>query len=379
MSVKTQIECGKSGEFALLRSPKEKHRPAGLVTYTEPLRDFEYASKFAFNESRGLNMAINVAFSGTPETIHDGTDSVAWTASALAGTWDFASTTVAQAGTKSVDATATVNNDTALFDRGSSTTASSWAGVSGYIYVTSWPTSGSVKDVKVQLDNGGTGVGVEASMQNYIDTTLINTWQKFNIPMDAFLYGGTMDGVRIRTADVGGGAAPDYYIDEFQLEETGGAAYSITPDTNTILHLERLVLLFQDNDYTGIVASGSTSNQFTLMPFHTDAILGLSSLTNPISVRKTSSSGSIQSVVSGGIADLGSLLFSPFVGRIQGGGDGTGSWLRIEYDFPPNALYLDDRNSETLEFDIFADLTALDSFTATAIGRCERLDSGDLD
>jgi hypothetical protein len=50
------------------------------------------------DENGSADMAINVSFGGTPDKIHDGIDTVAWTASAILGTWVFDSSTHAKQG-----------------------------------------------------------------------------------------------------------------------------------------------------------------------------------------------------------------------------------------------------------------------------------------
>lgn len=374
MAVNTRIECVKSGEVAQLKVNKglDAHRQNGLVVYSEPLRDFPWVTKVALNDTYGANLAINVAFSGTPEVIHNGTDSAAWTGSNLSGTnFVFNSTAQAQAGTRSIDGTATVHNDQALLDRGSTTTASSWAGISGYIYLTAWSGSGT-KDVGLQLYNSAS-VGSQVGIGQFIDTTLLNTWQSFSIPMDEFNYGGNMDGITIRTIDIGGGPPPDYYLDTVQLEETGGATFTIEPDPNTVLNIKKLVFTFTDADHTAIINSGSTSNQFSMQPNNYDEILGLGALATPVSVVKESAHENSSSVIDGGISSLGSLLISPYLSDIQMGGNGTGSWMRVTAEFPDNALTLDSRKIEYLSLFVFDDLTALTQFTVTAAGYCEEL------
>ncbi len=60
------------------------------------------------NPTFGTDMAQNVEFFGVPEIVHDGTDTTAWTGSAISGTWDFANSDHAR------NAKATVLDYTAL-------------------------------------------------------------------------------------------------------------------------------------------------------------------------------------------------------------------------------------------------------------------------
>jgi len=57
----------------------------GLVVLTEPFIIKEPATRFFENADFGINMNQSVAFSGTPEKIHDGTDLTLFAASSIAG------------------------------------------------------------------------------------------------------------------------------------------------------------------------------------------------------------------------------------------------------------------------------------------------------
>lgn len=60
------------------------------------------SGNFLINPVYGADMNVDVGFTGTPDKIHDGIDSVLWTASAISGTWDFSSTTHAKQGVSTV-------------------------------------------------------------------------------------------------------------------------------------------------------------------------------------------------------------------------------------------------------------------------------------
>lgn len=61
-----------------------------------------FSGDFLNNEIYGSDMNVDVGFTGTPDKIHDGIDLTLWLASALAGTWDFNSTTHAKQGVSTV-------------------------------------------------------------------------------------------------------------------------------------------------------------------------------------------------------------------------------------------------------------------------------------
>ena len=108
--------------------------PAGIVAYTEKLRAGRSKVDSLINDTFGADMNQDVTFGGDPEHIHNGIDNAYWTASALSGTWDFNSATQMNTGDFSVDATATINNDTALFSDATTTDMSGFTAMTGFIY-----------------------------------------------------------------------------------------------------------------------------------------------------------------------------------------------------------------------------------------------------
>ena len=247
---------------------KKKTHPAGLVVYTEPYLDAVAKTVPMLSETNGVNANINAAFSGTPDGIHNGTDTVLWTGSAISGTWDFASTTQAQAGTKSVDAIATVDNDEALFTRASTISTGDYTAITGFIYITAWPGSGT-KEVTLRLRNGGINQGDELNLSNYMDTGTLGSWQAFAIPIEEFNAGTVdVDEFVVKTVDIGGGQAPNYYLDVLQFEEAGGDTFIIEPTPGTRFHITEITIVMADTT----TDTSSTWNQ----------ILELAKLTNGI-------------------------------------------------------------------------------------------------
>ena len=53
----------------------------GLVVATRPLKIYENKIIFFSNDTYGIDMNKDAASGGVPEKVHDGTDSVLWTAS----------------------------------------------------------------------------------------------------------------------------------------------------------------------------------------------------------------------------------------------------------------------------------------------------------
>ena len=92
----------------------------GLVVTTQSRQSYQPLNVFLTDENGSPAMNVDGSVGGSADGVHNGTDSVLWTGSAISGTWDFASTAQAKAGTKSIDATATANGDQGLLTRASS-------------------------------------------------------------------------------------------------------------------------------------------------------------------------------------------------------------------------------------------------------------------
>jgi hypothetical protein len=342
MGIDVTISNGKTAQII----ERENLKP-GIMVYTEPAREFIAQTKALTNDTYGADMNQNATFSGTPDGIHDGTDSVLWTASAISGTWTFDSTAQAQAGTKSVDATATVNNDEALFTRGSTISTGSYTAVTGYIYITSWATSGT-KEVQIRLRNGGVDQGDTLDLSNYVDTTTLNTWLKFTIPIGDFNAGTVaIDEMVVRTVDIGGGAAPNYYLDTMQFEETGGAIFDVVADTGTIFHITDMSITMADA-YVSTLADATHQK----LPYNT--LLGVSALTTGLNFKLTT-----DDIVrfNGVFKQHIDFMTFPAI-QVESGGDGTNTWVgyKIKFDQP---FVMDSRLKDKLEVTVSDDLSGL--------------------
>jgi hypothetical protein len=90
-----------SGEIATIDDTKGE--VSALTVATRSLKVMDNSIKSFQNDTFGADMNQNVAFSGTPDNVHDGIDKTQWTASAISGTWTFN-----QANTHAWDATVTI-------------------------------------------------------------------------------------------------------------------------------------------------------------------------------------------------------------------------------------------------------------------------------
>ena len=246
----------------------------GLVVATRPLKAYRHKLEFFTNATYGADMNKNVTFAGTPVAVY--TDNAPeWTWTAVAGTWDFDQTAIKQAGTKAIDATATINNSTAQAAQGSELTVASYTALTGYIYITGWANASKGCGVRGWDADTGLPVGVEVDIGKYINITTFGAWQQFVIPLSAFAFtAATIDALRFRTISLGSGGAPDYYLDTIRFEETGAPIiYRVKPDIGTWFHVNQIRITMADNWV-------STLADATLPEIPYDTLLGVAAITS---------------------------------------------------------------------------------------------------
>ena len=301
---------------------KKNGDPAGVVTYSRPLNTLDSSVRFATNDNFGFNLNQNASFSGTPLGVHNGTDNVYWTGSAISGSWNFASTVQAKDGTKSIDGTNTTNNNEALLST-SNTDLSSYTALTGWIYVTDWSDRGTLKEVEMEFRNSGVVTGNFINLSTYINEFDLDVWQKFTIPLTDFgAATATVNELVVRTRDIGGGPPPDYFLDVIQLEEVGTPiVYEIRPQTD-----------YGFIDTLGWVVANnvpSTVTNGTLLGLSYDDLLGVT-LTNGINIQSFRN-GEVK--FSTTITGLGDVLQSPGQEIISHMSDGTNTFIKMEIQF----------------------------------------------
>ena len=248
MPVKVEIK----GQGSKTAQVHDSGHHQGLVVFSDEHHPVTDLIAYLTNPLYGSDMTQNALFSGTTVGIHDGIDHIWWTGSAIAGAWTFNS--VAQnhtdGGSNSIDGTATTNGSVAQIAKGSDEDLSAHAGISGWIYLSSFTDTG-IKILSVYGYDTGTAapVGTSVNIYDYIDTTLIGVWQSFNIPLDSMsLVGETIDAFRFQVTNALPGQPPDFYIDDFYLEEAGGPITFeyVVPAGNTA-YLDKARIVIADN------------------------------------------------------------------------------------------------------------------------------------
>lgn len=222
MSAKVRLIGPGSGVEATVHSPTDlgHEQLPGLVVYSHKLETGTPLLRFFADDTGNVDQNVNASGAGTLTGIHNGGDSVLFTANAEVGTWDFASTTQANSGTQSI-ALGGSSADIASFTNASDLTVTDYSSLRGFIYITSWPNNGN-KNVQIQLYLNGAAVGNSVNLSTYVDTAVQDSWQLFTIPMlDFGVTTAQFDAVWLTMVDSGAGSAPAGFLDDLSLVGAG--------------------------------------------------------------------------------------------------------------------------------------------------------------
>lgn len=329
----------------------------GIKVFTYKGVGSENRGILATNPIYGINLNVDGSVSGVPLAIHDGTDTSLWTGSNIVGgKITFDSTNRPRTGTKSVEVLNPVTNDEWQFDNGASQDLSSYTSVSFWVNVDQdWNGADQVNfygwDTALNQI-----VGVEVDISNYFTPTDFDVWQQVIIPLsDMSLEGSAIYAFRFRQI-ARTGKSGLFYIDDFQLEQTGGAiTFSIKPPKNDVWDIHNLQFTFVD-DYAGTHTNASMPD----IPY--DGILGLNTLGVGFRIRRV-----VDGVVtfSAVIQDFVDFIATPAPKQWMHGSDGTNTWVMIEVDFPDRFRLVGD-DDDRLEIVIQDDMTGLTRFNVGA-------------
>lgn len=329
--------------------------PDGLVVYTDSLLHFNPFAIPFIDATGSTEMAVDGTFGGTPVVIHNGTDTVAWTGTALSGTWVFDSTAQAQAGTKSVDATATVNGDEASFAKGSDLNFGNYVAVSGYVYLTGY--NATRNSINMRFRDNGLDVGNPVNIVTYVNAGLLNAWQKFSIPKeDLGIAGDTVDEMIIQTATTTG-APPDYYLDTMQVEETGGKIFKSSPAVGQTFVADRIRLTMVD-------ALAGTLTDGTMPALSYNQFLGVSALAAGLTLTLHRKGQIIFKDTWASLSDPVLLWFDLKVAI----SDGTNTLITLDGAVPGGAV-MEEAEGDFFELSFSDDLSGLITFKSVLIGR----------
>lgn len=332
---------------------KEGH-PRGLFVYNHEAESYTPTIKFFANDEFGINQNITATAPTTTTKVHNGGDTVAFTAEAFVGnSWDYASTAQAHTGTYSIDATGTRNGDITRFlwpVGGSDLTVSSYDSLDGYVYITSWPASGS-KNFTLQLFLDGIAIGVAINLSSYINTGLQDEWQLFTIPMGDFLTNGELyfDEIRLTTVDAGQGSAPAIYLDDIELVAAGesrATAFAIQPPSGETWVVRQI-------KWTAV--SNNTNIKY-------NEFFGITSLTNGYSLQVKNDGIVVAAYFADNFYDM--LKFPNVEARVSGSTNGL---FELVFSFYGDEMQLKGSRNQSIELIVRDDLSSLTEFQASAM------------
>ena len=242
----------------------------GMLVLNKKFQDFTPTTVPFLNPDFGNSMNQNVAFGGTPELIFDGgSGGTEWSSSGDVE-WDFA-----DAGKVVLDHGA--NGSTALFEDAGTINTTNYTALTGKVDLDNY--TPATQDILIQFGVGGALLGVQVSLNAYIDTGNFAE-QSFAIPIADFgLAGATVDEFSM-TVERTGGHQPHVKFDDFQIEETGTAAvFKVwASDNESHLHVEKVRLVFGDTLATTLADATMAGLDYT-------KLLGVSALANGIVVQ----------------------------------------------------------------------------------------------
>lgn len=264
MSIKARIIDSASGLEACVVDEAEHN---ALVVATRPLKVNTGTVRFFINDTYGPEMAQNGAYGGTPVLLSDGEDTSAWNFSEPVGTkWVADSTDQAYTGTQSMkfdngkvgDIMQLLNN---VGPGNNIDLTGNYVAFTMWVYISANWADNDNMSLYGYLTDTGTQVGIMANLRDYLPVANLDQWQFVNIPLtDMELEAATIDSIRIENVERDGARSPLFYIDDFQLEETGTPVeFELKPEPGTWLYIESYQTTFVDA-YDGTLLNGTGPN-----------------------------------------------------------------------------------------------------------------------
>ena len=363
VTVETKDQDGQEVKASAFNPKKEgREGDPGQLVYTQPrIEPFPTLLPF-INGTYGNSMNQDAAAGGTPIEVHNGTDSVLWTGSNVTGgkvTFDSTDTGTGwpPAGTKSVKIDNPAANDVWQFAKGSTQDLTGYNSISMKVYIDKDWTAGD--SVSIFGTVGGVLVGNTVLVEDYIDEFLFDEVQTFSVSLaDMGLFGLTIDAFRMMQVSTQGKAAK-WYIDTFDIQETGiGIEFKTFHDSTDIYLAESIVVNIQDT------ISGTLADGAGITPFAPNKILGLNELTTGIGI-KIVSNGVVK--FAGLVTTISDLMTIGFI-TTNSYSDGTNSNITLQLDFSETLILRRTNNLDYVSVTVNDDLTGLTRFTATLRG-----------
>lgn len=327
----------------------------GLKVYNEDIFSRSLFSAFLTDELGSNDLAQSNLAVSDPTLIHNGGDTAAFTATALsgAGRWDFADTAQAFSGSASVGFDNARNNDVASFTNATDLPIEDITSLDMRVYLTQWPTTGSIKEVQVRVYLNGNPISDIIPLSSYLNIATLNSWQLVSIPQSAMnLSANTWDEIRITVRDQGQGQAPRGFLDDIIAQgpaATGIINFSFGPASDREVEVDRIRL-----------SAASTANKIKY-----DEFLGIPALSNGLNL----------SVIRGGKVDVQRTIFDNFnflelaSTNLDADFDSGGTALFVaDLDLRPFGLRLNGSSNDQVQFTVRDDLSSLLRFTASVEG-----------
>jgi hypothetical protein len=262
------------------------------------------------------------------------------------------------ASARGIDATATANGDEALFEDTGSIDMSNYTAISLAIYLTKWNDLQS-NEITLRARLNGVDVGTAVNLSDFIDTASLNHWQEIAMSKSELgLDTDTIDEFVIKTiANAGEPNAPDYFIDHFQVEETGEPhTFSWEPPAGTMF-------IFQKEE----VAFAATSAITALAP---DEFITLPRLNIGLVSRLTINGVTTVATIVRDNFDFNSLGSTRPVEFISNGSKIFGKFVYNPGENSPfGAVILRSSTGDGVAFDVNDDLSGLDKLQFRLIGQ----------
>lgn len=346
------------GQAAAIKRGKVTGDQLGLVVYSSPQNHWTTTSVPFLSSVGSPLLNVDGSASGATDGIHDGTDSALWTATALSGTWDFASTTQFNSGAMSVDATATVDGDQAQFERSSSLDSSDFAVLTGFIYLEKF--NAGRNSIPINFLLAGVPVGVSVNLGDFINTVTLNSWQSFIVPLCDFVVTGDIDQMVVETATTSG-TTPEYFLDDLDLRAGGGEVFTAQVPKDRTFRLKKIEVTFRDD--IDLFASVGANENATAWSINPGGIMGLAELTNGLAVRSVVNGVTGQSAVIRNMAEMLYTVFSVADVFAQG----TDAIVKLESGVE-TTIFFDGAQDDRVELVISDDMTGLTDFRAILRG-----------
>jgi hypothetical protein len=337
----------------------ERDNNVGQVVYSDPLTLYDLRTAAFINEANGIQMAISGGFSGTPELVSNGGDTAAWTGSNISGNdVDFTSTERPRTGSASVHVDGPNVGNIWQFDKGST------IDLSAYVAITMWVNVdrrwGNGDDITFFGYNTSTGlqVGDTVLLEDYLNEGDNDVWQEVIIVLeDMNLQDKTIDAFRMSYTN-NAGTAPEFFIDDFQIEETTTSEqYKAEPNNGKLFYVNEIRINIVDALNTTLLNSSMHNLSY-------NTLLGRAELDSGLFLSRLKDEETQFSISYNNLNDFlrrGYQIESAIC-------DGTNTSITLVRKFD-EYLILDSKQGDNLSFTVNDDLSGLISLSALALGK----------